>query len=118
MADLDAAWTRLEAAAKAAGAKRIVEFFAAEPGRRDALTLDVDRVPLAEAVRGPSPASGPDDDVRSAVLLMQDHGWQPLVVADRNFVYGVVTAGALLSKLVMADWMPPAPSAAHCSRNW
>lgn len=41
MADLDAAWTRLEAAAKAAGDKRIVEFFDAEPGRLDALTLDV-----------------------------------------------------------------------------
>ena len=41
MADLDAAWTRLEAAAKAAGDKRIVEFFDAEPGRLEALTLDV-----------------------------------------------------------------------------
>ena len=41
MADLDAAWTRLEAAAKAAGEKRIVEFFDAEPGRLDSLTLNV-----------------------------------------------------------------------------
>jgi glucose-6-phosphate isomerase len=41
MADLDAAWTRLEAAAKAAGEKRIVEMFDAEPGRLAALTLDV-----------------------------------------------------------------------------
>ena len=41
MADLDAAWTRLEAAAKAAGDKRIVEFFDAEPGRLEVLTLDV-----------------------------------------------------------------------------
>jgi glucose-6-phosphate isomerase len=41
MADLDAAWTRLEAAAKAAGEKRIVEFFDAEPRRLEALTLDV-----------------------------------------------------------------------------
>ena len=41
MADLDADWTRLEAAAKAAGDKRIVEFFDAEPGRLEALTLDV-----------------------------------------------------------------------------
>ncbi|MGR4865381.1 glucose-6-phosphate isomerase [Caulobacter sp. LARHSG274] len=41
MADLDAAWTRLEAAAQAAGEKRIVEMFAAEPGRLAALTLDV-----------------------------------------------------------------------------
>jgi glucose-6-phosphate isomerase len=41
MADLDAAWTRLEAAAKAAGEKRIVEMFDAEPGRLEALTLDV-----------------------------------------------------------------------------
>jgi glucose-6-phosphate isomerase len=41
MADLDAAWTRLEAAAKAAGEKRIVEMFDAEPRRLEALTLDV-----------------------------------------------------------------------------
>ena len=41
MADLDTAWTRLEAAAKAAGEKRIVEFFDHEPGRLEALTLDV-----------------------------------------------------------------------------
>jgi glucose-6-phosphate isomerase len=41
MADLDAAWTRLEAAAKAAGEKRIVEMFDAEPGRLTALTLNV-----------------------------------------------------------------------------
>jgi glucose-6-phosphate isomerase len=41
MADLDAAWTRLEDAAKAAGEKRIVEFFAAEPRRLETLTLDV-----------------------------------------------------------------------------
>ena len=41
MADLDAAWNRLEAAAKAAGEKRIVEFFDAEPRRLEALTLDV-----------------------------------------------------------------------------
>jgi glucose-6-phosphate isomerase len=41
MADLDAAWTRLEAAAKAAGEKRIVEFFDAEPRRLETLTLDV-----------------------------------------------------------------------------
>jgi glucose-6-phosphate isomerase len=41
MADLDAAWTRLEVAAKAAGEKRIVEMFASEPGRLEALTLDV-----------------------------------------------------------------------------
>jgi glucose-6-phosphate isomerase len=41
MADLDAAWTRLEAAAKAAGEKRIVEMFEAEPRRLEALTLDV-----------------------------------------------------------------------------
>ncbi|WP_425996544.1 glucose-6-phosphate isomerase [Caulobacter sp. DWR1-3-2b1] len=41
MADLDAAWTRLEDAAKAAGDKRIVEMFDAEPGRLEALTLDV-----------------------------------------------------------------------------
>jgi glucose-6-phosphate isomerase len=41
MADLDAAWTRLEAAAQAAGEKRIVEMFAAEPGRLAALTLNV-----------------------------------------------------------------------------
>jgi glucose-6-phosphate isomerase len=41
MADLDAAWTRLEAAAKAAGEKRIVEFFDSEPGRLDSLTLDI-----------------------------------------------------------------------------
>ena len=36
MADLDIAWTRLEAAAKAAGQKRIVEFFDAEPERLEA----------------------------------------------------------------------------------
>jgi glucose-6-phosphate isomerase len=41
MADLDAAWTRLEDAAKAAGEKRIVEFFEAEPRRLESLTLDV-----------------------------------------------------------------------------
>lgn len=41
MADLDAAWTRLEAAARAAGDKRIVEMFEAEPDRLAALTLDV-----------------------------------------------------------------------------
>jgi glucose-6-phosphate isomerase len=41
MADLDAAWTRLEAAAKAAGEKRIVEMFDAEPQRLANLTLDV-----------------------------------------------------------------------------
>ncbi len=41
MADLDAAWTRLETAAKAAGEKRIVEFFDAEPQRLETLTLDV-----------------------------------------------------------------------------
>lgn len=41
MADLDAAWTRLEDAAKAAGEKRIVEMFDAEPGRLAALTLNV-----------------------------------------------------------------------------
>lgn len=41
MADLDAAWTRLEDAAKAAGEKRIVGFFDAEPRRLEALTLDV-----------------------------------------------------------------------------
>ncbi|CAN5344205.1 glucose-6-phosphate isomerase [soil metagenome] len=41
MADLDAAWTRLEDAAQAAGEKRIVELFDAEPGRLEALTLDV-----------------------------------------------------------------------------
>jgi len=41
MADLDAAWTRLEAAAKAAGEKRIVEMFEAEPDRLANLTLDV-----------------------------------------------------------------------------
>ena len=41
MADLDAAWTRLENAAKAAGDKRIVAFFEAEPDRLRALTLDV-----------------------------------------------------------------------------
>ena len=41
MPDLDAAWTRLETAAKAAGEKRIVEMFAAEPGRLEALTLNV-----------------------------------------------------------------------------
>jgi glucose-6-phosphate isomerase len=41
MADLDAAWTRLEDAAKAAGEKRIVEFFEAEPRRLETLTLDV-----------------------------------------------------------------------------
>jgi glucose-6-phosphate isomerase len=41
MADLDAAWTRLEAAAKAAGEKRIVEMFDAEPRRLETLTLDV-----------------------------------------------------------------------------
>jgi glucose-6-phosphate isomerase len=41
MADLDAAWTRLEDAAKAAGEKRIVEMFDAEPRRLETLTLDV-----------------------------------------------------------------------------
>ncbi|MBU4433515.1 MAG: glucose-6-phosphate isomerase [Alphaproteobacteria bacterium] len=41
MADLAAAWTRLQAAAQAAGDKRIVEMFDAEPGRLAALTLDV-----------------------------------------------------------------------------
>jgi glucose-6-phosphate isomerase len=41
MAALDTAWTRLEAAAQAAGEKRIVAFFDAEPGRLAALTLDV-----------------------------------------------------------------------------
>ena len=41
MADLDAAWTRLEAAGKAAGDKRIVEMFEAEPDRLANLTLDV-----------------------------------------------------------------------------
>ena len=41
MADLDAAWTRLETAAKAAGEQRIVDFFAAEPDRLELLTLDV-----------------------------------------------------------------------------
>ncbi len=41
MADLDAAWTRLEAAARAAGDKRIVEMFDAEPDRLANLTLDV-----------------------------------------------------------------------------
>ena len=41
MPDLDAAWTRLETAAKAAGEKRIVEMFAAEPDRLAALTVDV-----------------------------------------------------------------------------
>jgi glucose-6-phosphate isomerase len=41
MADLDAAWTRLEDAAKAAGEKRIVEMFDAEPLRLETLTLDV-----------------------------------------------------------------------------
>jgi glucose-6-phosphate isomerase len=41
MADLDAAWTRLEDAAKAAGEKRIVEMFDAEPRRLETLTLDI-----------------------------------------------------------------------------
>lgn len=41
MSDLDAAWTRLETAAKAAGEKRIVEFFDTEPQRLETLTLDV-----------------------------------------------------------------------------
>lgn len=41
VSNLDAAWTRLEAAAKAAGEKRIVEFFDAEPDRLQSLTLDV-----------------------------------------------------------------------------
>jgi len=41
MADLDAAWTRLETAAQAAGEKRIVEFFDSEPDRLANLTLDV-----------------------------------------------------------------------------
>ncbi|WP_419253194.1 glucose-6-phosphate isomerase [Caulobacter sp. ErkDOM-YI] len=41
MADLDAAWTRLETAAQAAGDKRIVEMFEAEPDRLANLTLDV-----------------------------------------------------------------------------
>ena len=41
MADLAAAWTRLQAAAKAAGDRRIVEMFAAEPDRLQTLTLDV-----------------------------------------------------------------------------
>ncbi|WP_426030541.1 glucose-6-phosphate isomerase [Caulobacter sp. DWP3-1-3b2] len=41
MADLDAAWTRLEDAAQAAGEKRIVLMFDAEPGRLETLTLDV-----------------------------------------------------------------------------
>ncbi|KQY35522.1 glucose-6-phosphate isomerase [Caulobacter sp. Root487D2Y] len=41
MADLDAAWTRLEDAAKAAGEKRIVEMFDGEPRRLETLTLDV-----------------------------------------------------------------------------
>ncbi|PVM89769.1 glucose-6-phosphate isomerase [Caulobacter radicis] len=41
MSDLDAAWIRLETAAKAAGEKRIVEFFDTEPQRLETLTLDV-----------------------------------------------------------------------------
>jgi glucose-6-phosphate isomerase len=41
MADLDNAWARLEAAAKAAGEKRIVEMFDSEPRRLETLTLDV-----------------------------------------------------------------------------
>ena len=41
MADLAAAWTRLEAAAKAAGEKRIALMFEAEPRRLETLTLDV-----------------------------------------------------------------------------
>ncbi len=41
MSDLDAAWIRLETAAKAAGEKRIVEFFDSEPQRLETLTLDV-----------------------------------------------------------------------------
>ena len=41
MAALDTAWSRLQDAAKAAGEKRIVEFFDSEPGRLEALTLDV-----------------------------------------------------------------------------
>jgi glucose-6-phosphate isomerase len=41
MADLDAAWNRLEAAAQAAGEKRIVEMFAAEPQRLANLSLDI-----------------------------------------------------------------------------
>nr|B0T2Y6.1 RecName: Full=Glucose-6-phosphate isomerase; Short=GPI; AltName: Full=Phosphoglucose isomerase; Short=PGI; AltName: Full=Phosphohexose isomerase; Short=PHI [Caulobacter sp. K31] len=41
MADLAAAWTRLEAAAKVAGEKRIALMFEAEPGRLAALTLNV-----------------------------------------------------------------------------
>nr|WP_205691621.1 glucose-6-phosphate isomerase [Caulobacter sp. 602-2] len=41
VSDLDAAWTRLETAAKAAGEKRIVEFFDTEPQRLETLTLDV-----------------------------------------------------------------------------
>jgi glucose-6-phosphate isomerase len=41
MADLAAAWTRLEAAAQAAGEKRIVEFFDAEPRRLETLSLDI-----------------------------------------------------------------------------
>jgi glucose-6-phosphate isomerase len=41
MAALDTAWTRLEAAAKAAGEKRIVQMFDAEPRRLETLTLDV-----------------------------------------------------------------------------
>ncbi|MDB5457715.1 MAG: Glucose-6-phosphate isomerase, partial [Caulobacter sp.] len=41
MADLDAAWTRLDAAAKDAGGRRIVEMFAAEPERLDRLSLDI-----------------------------------------------------------------------------
>lgn len=58
------------------------------------------RVTVAEAVRSPAPTAGPDEDVRKAVLLMREYDWQPLVVADGEWVYGVVTTGALLAALV------------------
>ncbi len=60
----------------------------------------LDRVKVADAVRGVAPVLGVEDRVRKAVALMQEWDWRPLVVVDGHGAQGLLTAGSLLTALV------------------
>lgn len=60
----------------------------------------VERVKVREAVRGPAPLLSTNDTLARAVAIMREWDWRPVVVVDGHSLYGLLTAGALLTVLI------------------
>lgn len=62
----------------------------------------LERVKVADAVRGSAPVLGMEDRLPKAVAMMQAWDWRPLVVTDGHRPQGLLTVGSLLTALARA----------------